>query len=119
MNNPFLDKCDKSIMYYHASQTTGDDTIVRLCGHHAAAVGYGVDHYAGSAEPDALCDESSLLKRTLRRFDTATIDVYEVAGYEFISNGDLRIVIKGGAEFRVGKYAGEARRILDQLLRVE
>lgn len=60
-----------------------------------------------------------LLKRTLRRFDTATIDVYEVAGYEFISNGDLRIVLKGGAEFRVWKYAGDARRILDQLLRVE
>jgi len=56
-------------MYYHASQTTGDDTMVRLCGHHATAVGYGGDHYAGSAEPDALCDESPLLKRTLRRFD--------------------------------------------------
>ena len=92
---------------------------MRLCRLHAEAVGFGVDHFAGSAEPNALCDESSLLKRSLRRFDTATIDVYEVAGYEFISNGDLRIVLKGGAEFRVWKYAGDARRILDQLLRVE
>ena len=119
MNNPFLDNYDGSVMYYHASQTTGDDTIVRLCRHHAEAVGYGVDQYAGSAEPNALCDESPLLKRTLRRFDTVTIDVYEVAGYEFTSNGDLRIVLKGGADFRVCKYAGEARRTLDQLLTVE
>lgn len=119
MNNPFLDNCDDSVMYYHASQTTGDDTIVRLCRHHAKAVGYGVDDYAGSAEPNALCDESPLLKRALRRFDTATIDVYEVAGYEFISNGDLRIVLKGGAELRVCKGAGDAHRILDQLLTVQ
>jgi hypothetical protein len=119
MNNPFLNNCDGSVLYYHASQTTGDDTIVRLCRHHAEAVGYGVDHYAGSAEPNALCDESPLLKRTLRRFDTVTIDVYEVAGYEFISNGDLRIVLKGGAEFRVRKYAGDAHRTLDQLLAVD
>lgn len=119
MNNPSFDNCDGSVMYYHASQTAGDDTIVRFCRYHAEALGYGVDQYAGSAEPNALCDESPLLKRRLRRFDTVTLDVYEVAGYEFISNGDLRIVLKGGAEFRVCKYAGDARRALDQLLMVE
>ena len=118
MNNPYIEACDDSIMYYHASQTTGDDTIVRLCRHHAEAVGYGVDDYAGSAEPNALCDESPILKRTLRRFDTVTIDVYEVAGYRFVSNGDLRIVLKGGAEFRVWKNAGDACRALDHLLMV-
>jgi hypothetical protein len=118
MNNPYIDACDGFIAYYHASQTTGDDTIVRLCRHHAEAVGYGVDHYAGSAEANALCDESPILKRTLRRFDTVTIDVYEVAGYQFVSNGDLRIVLKGGAEFRVWEGAGDACRALDHLLMV-
>ena len=118
MNNQYIVPCEDSIMYYHASQTTGDDTIVRLCCRHAEAVGYGVDDYAGSAEPNALCDESPILKRTLRRFDTVAIDVYEVAGYEFVSNGDLRIVLKGGAEFRVWKYAGDASRALDHLLMV-
>lgn len=118
MNNPEIDNCNGSVMYYYALQTEGDDTIVRLCSHHAEAVGYGVDEYAGSAEANALCDESPILKRTLRRFDTATIDVFEVAGYEFVSNGDLRIVLKSGAEFRVTKYAGDAYRKLDELLMV-
>ena len=106
-------------MYYHASQTTGDDTIVRLCHHHAEAVAYGIDDYAGSAEPNALCDESPLLKHTLRRFDTATIDEYEVIGYEFVRNGHLRIVLKGGAEFRICKHACDVNLTLHQLLCVQ
>jgi hypothetical protein len=59
INNPFPVNCDGSVMYYYASQTIGEDTIVRLCRRHAEAVGFGVDHFAGSAEPNALCDEST------------------------------------------------------------
>lgn len=51
------DECSGAPTHYLASQTVGDDTIVRLCDFHAKERGYGVDEYAGSCESNAQCDE--------------------------------------------------------------
>jgi|SRR5688572_31980722 len=50
-------RCDKTVAYYHASQTVGEDELVRLCLSHAEERGYGPDNYAGSAAVGATCDE--------------------------------------------------------------
>jgi len=45
-------------MHYVASQTVGDDELVRLCDAHANERGYGVDDYAGGCADSAKCDET-------------------------------------------------------------
>ena len=50
-------ECGSSVMHYFASQTDGEDEIVRLCLRHAEERGYDEDDYAGSAASSARCDE--------------------------------------------------------------